>query len=144
MTEAPPQAGPAEEGATSVARLAARFAGAWNAHDPRAFTALFAPDADFTNVVGVHAAGRAAIERLHARVFATVFRESHLSIEETRTRPLENDLLAADVSWSMTGARTADDQPRGTRQGSMALVVRITQETAEIAVMHNIERGAAR
>jgi len=142
MTEEPHPAEHAE-GAARVARLAARLADAWNAHDPRAFAVLFALDADFTNVVGVHVAGRPDIERLHARVFATVFRDSQLSIEETRARPLGNDLFAADVAWSMIGARSADDQPRGARQGVMALVVRVDDQAAEIVVMHNIERGAA-
>jgi len=127
-----------------VTRLAARFADAWNAHDPRAFAALFAPDADFTNVVGVHVSGRAEIERLHARVFATMFRDSQLSIEGTRTRPIGNALFAADVYWSMTGARTTEDQPRETRQGVMALVVRAEDRTVEIVVLHNIERPASR
>jgi len=117
----------------------ARFAAAWNARDPRVFAALFAPDADFTNVVGVQVTGRAAIERLHAQAFATVFRDSQLSIEATRTRPLGSDLFAADVSWSMTGARTQDDLLRPPRHGVMALVLRGRGGATEIVVMHNLE-----
>ncbi|MGZ3640776.1 MAG: SgcJ/EcaC family oxidoreductase [Candidatus Limnocylindrales bacterium] len=131
-------------GAADVAGLAARFAAAWNVHDARAFAALFAPDADFTNVVGVQVTGRAAIERLHARVFATVFRDSQLSIETTRTRPLGRDLFAADVSWSMTGARTQDDHVRPPRYGVMALVLRGSGEALEIEVMHNLEVSSPR
>ena len=126
-------------GAAAVAELADRFAAAWNAHDARAFATLFASDADFTNVVGVHVSGRAAVERLHARVFATVFRESQIAMEETRTRPLGSDLLAADISWSMTGARTADGALRPRRHGVMALILRASGGTLEIEVMHNLE-----
>jgi len=127
------------QAAAAVADLAARFAAAWNVHDPMAFAALFAPDADFTNVAGMHVTGRAAIEELHARVFATVFRESRLSIEETRIRPLGDRLYAADVAWSMTGARTAEGDPRPPRRGVMALVLRGAAEDLTIVVMHNLE-----
>ena len=119
--------------------LAARFAAAWNVHDAQAFAHLFAADAEFTNVAGVHVSGRVAIEQLHAGVFATVFRDSQLSIEGTRSRPLAADLIAADVTWSMTGARTRDDEPRPPRRGVMALILRGHGDALEIEVMHNLE-----
>lgn len=136
----PDQSRPATgSGGAPVAQLASSLADAWNAHDARAFAAPFAPDADFTNVVGVHVTGRAAVERLRERVFATVFRESQLSIEDNRTRPLGNDRWAADVSWSMTGPRTADDGFRPRRHGVMALILRDSGGTLQIEVMHNPE-----
>ena len=50
-----------------------------------------------------------------------------------------SDLSAADVSWSMTGARMADDGLRPRRHGVMALVLRDRGGTLEIEVMHNLE-----
>ena len=38
-----------------------RFMDAWNHHDAKAFAAVFSEDADFTNVRGVGASGRANI-----------------------------------------------------------------------------------
>jgi ketosteroid isomerase-like protein len=56
-----------------------RFVEAWNWHDAKAFAAVFAEDADFTNWRGEGARGRAKIEAFHAPMFATIFKNSHLS-----------------------------------------------------------------
>ena len=49
---------------------------AWNRHDAKAFSMAFAEDADFTNVVGASAHGRAEVEKFHAPMFATIFKDS--------------------------------------------------------------------
>jgi uncharacterized protein (TIGR02246 family) len=49
---------------------------AWNSHDAHAFAAIFARDADFTNVFGMVAQGREAIEGFHAPIFETMFRRA--------------------------------------------------------------------
>ena len=54
--EANPQVVPDEEG---IRKVLANFIEAWNKHDAKAFSMLFAEDADFTNVAGVSAHGRA-------------------------------------------------------------------------------------
>jgi len=43
-----------------------RFMDAWNRHDAKSFAAVFSEDADFTNVRGSGATGRAKIEAFHA------------------------------------------------------------------------------
>src|SRR5208282_506981 len=50
----------------AVRKVVNGFAEAWNRHDMDAFGALFAPDADFVNVGGVHWTGREAIQLNHA------------------------------------------------------------------------------
>jgi len=49
---------------------------AWNRRDAKAFSMAFAEDADFTNVVGASAHGRAEVEKFHAPMFATIFKDS--------------------------------------------------------------------
>jgi hypothetical protein len=51
---------------SAIEALVAKFNDAWNRHDAHALAALFAEDADFTNVRGEHAGGRKAIEDMHA------------------------------------------------------------------------------
>jgi hypothetical protein len=45
-----------------------RFMDAWNHHDAKAFAAVFAEGADFTNIRGIGASGRQKIEDFHAPV----------------------------------------------------------------------------
>ena len=112
---------------------------AWNVHDPGRFSAGFHDDADFTNVFGMHAKGRDAIERFHAPIFETMFRESELTATDTRIRLIRPDVAGVDVRWEMIGAL----DPRGNewplRRGLMNLLV--TRESGDwsIAVMHNMD-----
>jgi uncharacterized protein (TIGR02246 family) len=83
---------------------------AWNNHDARASSEVFAADADFTNVVGVHVRGRAAVEEFHAPRFATHYSQSQLRILDARVRLIKADVAAVDAPWEMTGARHPQGQ----------------------------------
>ena len=50
-----------------------RFVSAWNEHDMRALSRLFADDADFVNVVGIWWKSRREIEAAHAATHQTLF-----------------------------------------------------------------------
>jgi ketosteroid isomerase-like protein len=63
-----------------------RFVDAWNRHDAKAFAAVFAEDADFTNWRGTGASGRSKIEEFHAPLFATIFKNSHQSYTTIKTQ----------------------------------------------------------
>ena len=65
---------------------------AWNRHDAHAFAAPFAEDAEFTNVFGMVQKGRAGIEAAHAPIFKTMFKDSRLSVTETRVRLIRSDV----------------------------------------------------
>lgn len=81
------------------------FVAAWNSHDASAFSAIFAQDADFTNVFGMKATGRSSIEQFHRPIFETMFKDSQLKAAKTQIRPIRSDVAALDIHWSMTGAR---------------------------------------
>lgn len=112
---------------------------AWNAHDPQAFAAAFAADADFTNVFGMHAKGRDAIEQFHAPILKTIFKDSRLTAASTQLRCLRADVATVDVRWEMTGARDPQGNEWPNRRGLLSLVV--TREAGDwsIAVMHNMD-----
>jgi uncharacterized protein (TIGR02246 family) len=77
---------------------------AWNAHDARAYSRLFTPDADTVNVLGWWWKSRAEMEQQLTAAFAFVFAKSVLHIESVTVRPLARDVALAHVTWSMTGA----------------------------------------
>ena len=119
-----------------------RFVDAWNHHDAKAFAAVFSEDADFTNVRGMGASGRAAIEAFHAPVFATIFSKSHLEYTDIKTRYLRSDIAAVDVRWKMTGAMDPQGNPWPEREGLLNFVMAKNDGRWEIAVMHNLEISA--
>jgi uncharacterized protein (TIGR02246 family) len=120
-------------------KIVAAMVGAWNSHDAHAFAAIFSPDADFTNVFGMVAQGRAEIEGFHRPIFETMFKESRLTALQTRTRPIRPDVAAADVHWEMSGARDPSGGQWPSRRGLMNLLLTCEEGLWSIAVMHNME-----
>ena len=116
------------------------FLDAWNAHDAQAFARTFTPDADFTNVIGMHAHGRANVETFHATVFATVFNHSHQTAQIRNIRFLAPRLAAVDVDWQMTGATDRDGRPRSDRNGLLDWIMAKQPDGSWlIEIMHNTE-----
>jgi len=116
-----------------------RFVDAWNRHDAKAFAAVFAEDADFTNWRGTGASGRSKIEEFHAPLFATIFKNSHQSYTAIKTRFIRPDVAAVDVHWEMTGAMDAQENPRPDRQGLLNFVMAKNAGEWQILVMHNLD-----
>ena len=74
-----------------VTNVVKAFAECWNRHDMNAFAELFAPDAEFVNVVGLWWKGREEIKKAHEVTHATMFKNSRLSLAEIAVRfPLAN------------------------------------------------------
>ena len=116
-----------------------RIVGAWNQHDAKAFAAVFAEDADFTNWRGEGASGRSKIEEFHAPMFATIFKDSHLRYSAIKPRLIRPDVAAVDVHWQMTGVTDAQGNPRPDRQGLLNFVMAKNAGEWQILVMHNLD-----
>ena len=125
-----------------IQKVLAQQAEAWNRHDAKAFSLVFAEDADFTNVVGMSAHGRAEIEEFHAPMFATRFKDTHLNITNTKIRFINPDVAAVDRWWEMTGAKTQEGKEIPLRTGLLNFVM--TKEGGQwfITVMHNMDLPA--
>ena len=48
----------------------------WNAHDAKVFSAPFAEDADYVVINGMKIKGRPEIEKGHAGIFSTIYKDS--------------------------------------------------------------------
>jgi uncharacterized protein (TIGR02246 family) len=122
-----------------IKKVLADFEAAWNGHDAKAFSMVFAEDADFTNVRGTSAHGRAEVEKFHAPRFATNFRDSHLTITESKIRFIKPDVAAVDARWEMTGAKSPEGQDIPLRKGLLNFVMTNEAGKWSIAVMHNTD-----
>jgi uncharacterized protein (TIGR02246 family) len=123
----------------AIEGIATRLAEAWNRHDARALANLFAEDSEFTNVFGMVAQGRAGIEALHAPLFSTIFKDSHLSVTETRVRMIRPDVASVDVKWTMKGARDPHGNPWPHREGLLNWIVTDHDGAWLIDVSHNMD-----
>ena len=126
----------------AIEGIAAKLAAAWNRYDAQAFGAVFAEDAEFTNVFGMAVKGRAGIEALHAPLFKTIFSDSTLTVTETRVRLIRPDVASVDVKWKMTGARDPLGNPWPDREGLLNWITTKHGDTWLIDVSHNMDLPA--
>ena len=126
------------ENEVAIRKVIGDFTAVWNKHDAKAFSMLFAKDADFTNVSGMSASGRTEIEKFHAPRFASAFKNSHLMATETRIRFVKSDVAAVDVEWEMTGATDREGQTIALRKGLLSFVMVKENDKWLIVVMHNM------
>ena len=123
----------------AIENLVHALEAAWNRLDAKALAAVFAEDADFTNVFGMVARGRAAIEALHAPLFKTMFKDSQLTATETRVRLIRPDIASVDVKWKMTGARDPHGNPWPLREGLLNWIATRHGDRWLIDVSHNMD-----
>ena len=131
---------PTTDAKAKIANIVAAFTDSWNRHDMRALAALFAEDADFVNVIGMHWRGRVEIEARHVDVHRTIFRNSTLRTLDYSLRLLSPGVVLAHIRWEMTGqeeihgAFSAD-----ARQGVITGVFVEQEGRWLIAAFHNTE-----
>ena len=146
ISAAPPAAGDKEKDDAAIRELAASVESAHNAHDAKAFAAVFAPDGDFTSVRGMTARGRKAIEEFHRPMFEgdtsqgnPSFKEAVLKVDEVRIRYVRPDVASVDILWTQTGSKAPDGKDRGIRKGLMSWLVTREDGTWQVTVMHNMD-----
>lgn len=124
-------------------QIAATLVETWNRHDAKAFSSIFSPAAEFTNVFGMKASGRDEVERFHAPLFATMFRDSRLGIAEVSSRQIRPDVATVDLHWSMSGAYDPKGKAWPGRKGLISMVIAARGSEWLIECMHNMELGDA-
>jgi uncharacterized protein (TIGR02246 family) len=110
--------------ANEVVLVVKAFAKFWNAHDIDGFAELFAPDAEFVNVVGLWWKGRAQIKAAHEFTHQTMFKNSTLTVVDVDVRFPVPDLALARCLWKLSGHVTPDGAPLPERTGVLLNVVR--------------------
>lgn len=98
------------------------FAAAWMARDAAALAALFVPDADFVNVVGIWWQDRGAIEAAHHYGLTTFFRDSVLSVGRVKLRMLGADHAVVHARMRLRGQYAPDGGIATDRQNMLTFV----------------------
>ena len=112
----------------AVTAVVQSFADTWNRHDMAAFGQLFAPDAQFVNVVGIWWKGRAAIQGAHEFTHSNMFKHSRLTLESTEVRFPVEQIAIARSKWSLHGHTTPEGAPLPPRTG---VLVNILAQSAQ-------------
>jgi uncharacterized protein (TIGR02246 family) len=141
LSAGPPKVVHREE--ATIRRMATRFAETWNAHDMDAMAALFAEDADFVNVAGMHWRGRRQIRDEHARLHELQFKNSTLTVERVTVRFLEPGVALAHIEWRLEGDRDSDGTSRPPRSGLASWVLVRKAKEWRIAASHNTDARPA-
>jgi uncharacterized protein (TIGR02246 family) len=126
----------------AVRALVDAFTAGWNAHDGTACARPFAPDADFTNIMGLTARDRETIARGHDEIFSTIFRSTRIASTTERVRFIKPDVAVVEVAFKLEGG----ELPFGLRRSSAGLVATKDGDSWSIVVFRNMvpfERPAA-
>ena len=120
------------------------FEVAFNTHDAKALSDLFLSNGEFTNVIGVSAKGRKAIEEFHSPMFEGKpgyfsFKYSTLKNNIPKISIIKPDIASVDIFWTMDKCFLPDGSEAKNRAGLITLLMVKENEKWGIAVMHNAE-----
>jgi uncharacterized protein (TIGR02246 family) len=76
---------------------------AWRRGDAKAFADPFLPDGSFVNVLGALSYGRDAFQSQHARIFATVYKDSSIRLPIRRIQFVRDDVAVVDIDAELSG-----------------------------------------
>jgi uncharacterized protein (TIGR02246 family) len=114
---------------------------AWAAGDAVKFSSRVMPDTVFTNIFGVQFVGRDAFEKQHARIFATIYKDTHCRQTIAHARVIADDVAAVDTDVELFGSKFF---PPGYKSDDGILRARLLQimvrrpEGWRIASFHNV------
>jgi uncharacterized protein (TIGR02246 family) len=141
MSDARAQSGLSDSRA--IEALVAELTDAWNRGDARAFSARFAADGSFTNVLGIVAYGREIFELRHAEIFRTIYQGSVLQQSIGRLYFIRPDVAVVDVDAAVSGYPRLPPGVQAANDGALRakLQLVVTREDSEwwIAAFHNVD-----
>lgn len=115
----------------------------WKTLDPVRFAGAFAQDAQFTDVVGNTASGRAAIAELHVLPFTQLFKNAVIELLDTPIVFVTSDVASVDMHWKMRGHTTSQGASLPPRKGLLHVVVVRRDHVWWPVVAHNTDYTAA-
>jgi uncharacterized protein (TIGR02246 family) len=122
-----------------VIAIVSAFEEAWNQHDMAAFADLFAPDAEFVNVVGIWWKGRESIRKAHEFTHSSMFKHSRLRILSTEVRFPVEDIAIARSRWSMEGHVGPDGEALPQRHGILLSLLRRSSDSWTVIDSQNTD-----
>jgi uncharacterized protein (TIGR02246 family) len=115
---------------------------AWNRGDAKAFSAHFARDGSFTNVVGMQTYGIAPFQKQHEYIFSTIYKGSHNEFTIGKLRFIRPDVAVADVDSVLSKTVSVPPGlarwPDGALHTKLQLVLSKENGAWQIDAFHNV------
>ncbi len=108
---------------TSIRAIVAAVPEALDRKDMKTYADLFADDADWINVVGMHWRGKAAVVKAHEVYLKTVFRDGGMSTGDIEVRAVTPDVAIAVVTELDTAGILPDGSKAPPGSGRLTYVL---------------------
>lgn len=118
----------------AIRAVIASLTDAWAAGDARAWARAFTEDADFTVWNGLYQKGREAIERGHAQIFSTFYKDTKLRYVVRGIRFLRDEVAVVHVDASLV--KKGEDFPASPQAVPVLIMVKDKGQW-RVAVFHN-------
>lgn len=115
---------------------------AWNAHDMQAYGSLFADDAQWVNVVGMHWRGKADIVKAHVAYHETIFKKHHIKTDKVEVRSIGDGFAIAVVTTTNDAFTTPSGQIVPKQQNRQTYVLARRSGSWKIVHGHNVRIDA--
>lgn len=122
----------------AIRHVVERYSNAFNRHDAQAVAALYAPNADFTNMYGGSRHGRPAIGKFYATLFAGHLKGAHRNDTVRSVRMLGPRLAVMDANWEMKNT-SPNGKPSPVRKGMLTWVMAKRAGNWYILVFHEFD-----
>jgi len=126
-----------------IRQIIAEEESAWNRGDAQAYASHFEEEGGFTNVLGTVYYGRHAFEERHAQIFATVFKNTVLSMIVQKIRFIRPDVALVDIDTEMRGFKALPPGVHAPAVGGLRTrllqVMSRRAATGGFAAYHNID-----
>jgi len=116
------QSAPKEADSAAIKMLLSKFTDAFNRHDAAAMGALFAEDADFTNLRGASLHGHEKIQANFVTLFKGILKDAKRTDSARDIRLLTPTLAAIDSDDTIDGSLAPDGKPNPLRKGLMSWI----------------------
>jgi uncharacterized protein (TIGR02246 family) len=129
----------------SISSMIQRQGEAWNRGDAAAFAEGFMPDGCFVNILGMLTYGREPFEAQHAKIFASIYLGSEISLPIRRIQFVRDDVAIVDIDAELKNPRGF---PGGFSSADGVLKTRLQElfvkesEKWMIASFHNVAISA--
>lgn len=105
-----------------IRKMYADFMEAWNAHDAKGMSALYAHDGDHVEPDGTIAKGRVGVRDLLIKQHETVFKSSRLELSIEDVWFITADVALIDGTYNLSGAKLPDGVELPARTGRITAV----------------------
>lgn len=119
--------------------VVAGWESAWNSADAGAIATLFAPDADFVNVVGLWWHDREGIRQAHAFGFARIFPGSRIRMGAPQVRMIGDRAATVHSRWHLDGQVSPRGEPAEERRGIFTFVLEHREDGWIAVAAHNTD-----